>query len=239
MSVDESPPVPYVPPADVTEATRVQEELRSRVDLVGPGPNAPATVAGLDVAYAPDGDLLAAAVTVLDAVSLAVVDEAVCVGRPAFPYVPGLFAFREMPALLAALDRLTVRPELLVCDGHGLAHPRRFGLACHLGLVTGLPAIGVGKTPLVGSWTGPGPARGDSADLCDEGDVIGRVLRTREGVRPVFVSVGHRMGLDNSVERVLALTPRYRLPETTRTADQLCRRALASAVVSGGDLDRR
>ncbi|WP_439427889.1 deoxyribonuclease V [Micromonospora sp. LA-10] len=239
MSVDESPPVPYVPPADVTEATRVQEELRSRVDLVGPGPSAPATVAGLDVAYAPDGDLLAAAVTVLDAVSLAVVDEAVCVGRPAFPYVPGLFAFREMPALLAALGRLTVRPELLVCDGHGLAHPRRFGLACHMGLVTGLPAIGVGKTPLVGSWTGPGPERGDSADLCDEGDVIGRVLRTREGVRPVFVSVGHRMGLDNAVERVLALTPRYRLPETTRTADQLCRRALAAAVVSGGDLDRR
>ncbi|MGW5011210.1 deoxyribonuclease V [Micromonospora chalcea] len=239
MSVDESPPVPYVPPADATEARRVQEELRSRVDLVGPGPAAPATVAGLDVAYAQDGDLLAAAVTVLDAVSLAVVDEAVCVGRPAFPYVPGLFAFREMPALLAALDRLTVRPELLVCDGHGLAHPRRFGLACHLGLVTGLPAIGVGKTPLVGSWTGPGPERGDSADLCDEGDVVGRVLRTREGVRPVFVSVGHRMGLDNAVERVLALTPRYRLPETTRTADQLCRRALASAVVSGCDLDRR
>ncbi|MEU4662592.1 deoxyribonuclease V [Micromonospora chalcea] len=239
MSVGESPPVPYVPPADATEARRVQEELRSRVDLVGPGPAAPATVAGLDVAYAQDGDLLAAAVTVLDAVSLAVVDEAVCVGRPAFPYVPGLFAFREMPALLAALDRLTVRPELLVCDGHGLAHPRRFGLACHLGLVTGLPAIGVGKTPLVGSWTGPGPERGDSADLCDEGDVVGRVLRTREGVRPVFVSVGHRMGLDNAVERVLALTPRYRLPETTRTADQLCRRALASAVVSGCDLDRR
>ncbi|WP_174533317.1 deoxyribonuclease V [Micromonospora chalcea] len=239
MSVDESPPVPYVPPADETEARRVQEELRSRVDLVGPGPAAPATVAGLDVAYAPGGDLLAAAVTVLDAASLAVVDEAVCVGRPAFPYVPGLFAFREMPALLAALDRLTVRPELLVCDGHGLAHPRRFGLACHLGLVTGLPAIGVGKTPLVGSWTGPGPERGDSAHLCDEGDVVGRVLRTRDGVRPVFVSVGHRMGLDNAVERVLALTPRYRLPETTRTADRLCRRALASAVVAGGDLDRR
>ncbi|MFD6663597.1 deoxyribonuclease V [Micromonospora chalcea] len=239
MSVDEGIPVPYVPPADAAEATRVQEELRSRVDLVGPGPSAPATVAGLDVAYAPGGDLLAAAVTVLDAVSLAVVDEAVCVGRPAFPYVPGLFAFREMPALLAALDRLTVRPELLVCDGHGLAHPRRFGLACHLGLVTGVPAIGVGKTPLVGSWTGPGPERGDCADLCDEGDVVGRVLRTRDGVRPVFVSVGHRMGLDNAVDRVMALTPRYRLPETTRTADQLCRRALAAAVVSGGDLDRR
>ncbi|WP_431879332.1 deoxyribonuclease V [Micromonospora marina] len=239
MPSSQDSPVPYVPPADVAEARRVQEELRSRVDLVGPGPAAPATVAGLDVAYGQDGDLLAAAVTVLDATTLDVVDEAVCVGRPAFPYVPGLFAFREMPALLAALDRLTTRPELLVCDGHGLAHPRRFGLACHLGLVTGLPTIGVGKTPLVGTWTGPGPARGDSADLRDGGELVGRVLRTQDGVRPVFVSVGHRMGLDDAVDRVLALTPRYRLPETTRTADRLCRRALAEAGASGGDLGGR
>ncbi len=221
--------VPYVPPADVAEALRVQEELRSRVDLIGPGPAAPATVAGLDVAYAESGDLLAAAVTVLDAATLAVVDEAVSVGRPAFGYVPGLFAFRELPALLGALERLSVRPHLLVCDGHGLAHPRRFGLACHLGLVTGLPAIGVGKTPLVGEWAEPGPLRGDWSPLRDGGEVVGRVLRTRDGVKPVFVSVGHRMSLDNAVDRVLALTPRYRLPETTRTADRLCRQALAAA----------
>lgn len=143
--------------------------------------------------------------------------------------MPGLFAFREMPALLAALERLSVRPDLLVCDGHGLAHPRRFGLACHLGLVTGLPAIGVGKTPLVGVWDEPGPERGAWTPLRDGGEVVGRVLRTRDGVKPVFVSVGHRMSLDNAVDRVLALTPRYRLPETTRTADRLCRRALAAA----------
>ncbi|MEW2329573.1 deoxyribonuclease V [Micromonospora chersina] len=221
--------MPYRPPADVAEALRIQEELRSRVDLVGPGPTAPATVAGLDVAYADSGDRLAAAVTVLDAATLAVVDEAVDVGRPAFDYVPGLFAFRELPALLAALERLTVRPDLLVCDGHGLAHPRRFGLACHLGLVTGLPAIGVGKTPLVGVWDEPAPQRGAWTPLRDGGEVVGRVLRTRDGVTPVFVSVGHRMSLDNAVDRVLALTPRYRLPETTRTADHLCRRALADA----------
>ncbi|MCP3783074.1 deoxyribonuclease V [Micromonospora sp. A3M-1-15] len=219
----------YRPPADVAEALRIQEELRSRVDLVGPGPTAPATVAGLDVAYADSGDRLAAAVTVLDAATLAVVDEAVDVGRPAFDYVPGLFAFRELPALLAALERLTVRPDLLVCDGHGLAHPRRFGLACHLGLVTGLPAIGVGKTPLVGVWDEPAPQRGAWTPLRDGGEVVGRVLRTRDGVKPVFVSVGHRMSLDNAVDRVLGLTPRYRLPETTRTADHLCRRALADA----------
>ncbi|GHJ56503.1 endonuclease V [Nonomuraea sp. TT08I-71] len=221
--------VPYRPPADVAEALRIQEELRPLVDLVGPGPTAPATVAGLDVAYAESGDRLAAAVTVLDAATLDVVDEAVHVGRPAFDYVPGLFAFRELPALLAALERLTARPDLLVCDGHGLAHPRRFGLACHIGLVTGLPAIGVGKTPLVGVWDEPAPQRGAWAPLRDGGEVVGRVLRTQDGVKPVFVSVGHRMSLDNAVDRVLALTPRYRLPETTRTADHLCRRALADA----------
>ena len=219
----------YVAPGSVAEALGVQEELRPLVDLVGPGPTAPATVAGLDVAYAESGDRLAAAVTVLDAATLVVVDEAVSVGRPAFDYVPGLFAFRELPALLAALERLTVRPDLLVCDGHGLAHPRRFGLACHLGVVTGLPAIGVGKTPLVGEWDGPGPDRGAWAPLRDGGEVVGRVLRTRDEVKPVFVSVGHRMSLANAADRVLALTPRYRLPETTRTADRLCRDALAAA----------
>ncbi|MEH1054614.1 deoxyribonuclease V [Micromonospora sp. CPCC 206171] len=207
----------------------VQDRLRPLADLVGPGPRRPATVAGLDVAYAESGNLLAAAVTVLDAATLAVVDRAVRVGRPAFEYVPGLFAFRELPALLAALDGLTVRPELLVCDGHGLAHPRRFGLACHLGVVTGLPAIGVGKTRLVGESAEPGPRRGDSTPLVDGGETVGRVLRTRDGVKPVFVSVGHRMSLDNAVDQVLALTPRYRLPETTRTADRLCREALAAA----------
>ena len=216
-------------PRTVAEAVAVQDRLRPLADLVGPGPRRPATVAGLDVEYAESGDLLAAAVTVLDATTLTVVDRAVSVGRPAFDYVPGLFAFRELPALLAALDGLTVQPELLVCDGHWLAHPRRFGLACHLGVVTGLPAIGVGKTRLVGESAEPGPRRGDSTPLVDGGETVGRVLRTRDGVKPVFVSVGHRMSLDNAVEQVLALTPRYRLPETTRTADRLCRDALAAA----------
>ncbi|MER5333010.1 deoxyribonuclease V [Micromonospora sp. NPDC002717] len=220
---------PVAVPGSVAEALAVQERLRPLVDLVGPGPAEPATVAGLDVAYAESGDRLAAAVTVLDARTLAVVDSAVSVGRPAFDYVPGLFAFRELPALLDALDRLTVRPEVLVCDGHGLAHPRRFGLACHLGVVTGLPAIGVGKTPLLGEWAPPADERGAWTPLRDGDEIVGRVLRTRAGVKPVFVSVGHRMSLDNATARVLALTPRYRLPETTRTADRLCRDALAAA----------
>ena len=217
------------PPRSAAEARAIQDRLRPLVDLVGPGPAAPGTVAGLDVAYAEDGATLAAAVAVLDATTLTVLDTAVVTGRPAFDYIPGLFAFRELPALLAALDRLTVLPDLLVCDGHGLAHPRRFGLACHLGVVTDLPSIGVGKTPLVGVWTPPPAERGAWSPLRDGDEVVGRVLRTRSGVKPVFVSVGHRVSLDNAVAQVLALTPRHRLPETTRTADRLCRDALATA----------
>ncbi|HEX5542072.1 MAG TPA: endonuclease V [Micromonospora sp.] len=214
-------------PRTVAEAEAVQDRLRPLVDLLGPGPRAPRTVAGLDVAYAADSDLLAAAVVVLDPRTLAVVDAAVSTGRAAFDYVPGLFAFRELPALLDALGRLTIAPDLLVCDGHGLAHPRRFGLACHLGVVTGLPAIGVAKKPLVGCWEPPGRRRGAWAPLRDGTETVGRVLRTRDGVKPVFVSVGHRMSLDNACAQVLALAPRFRLPETTRQADRMCRAALA------------
>lgn len=213
----------------MAEALAVQDELRPLVDLVGPGPEAPATVAGLDVAYAEDGERLAAAVTVLDTHTLTVVDSAVATGRPAFGYVPGLFAFREVPALLDALRQLTTVPDVLVCDGHGLAHPRRFGLACHLGVLTGRPAIGVGKTPLVGTWDPPAAHRGAWSPLRDGTEVLGRVLRTQPDVKPVFVSVGHAISLDNATALVLALSPRYRLPETTRQADQMCRMALRGA----------
>ena len=202
------------------EARAEQDRLRTRV-IVEPGPAAPATVAGLDVAY--DGDRLAAAVVVLDVVDLSVSDTAVVLGTPAFPYVPGLFAFREVPALLAALEKLTVRPDVLICDGHGLAHPRRFGLASHLGVLTDLPAFGVGKTRLLGDWAPVGPRRGDRSPLIDAGETVGAVLRTQDGVKPVFVSVGHRMDLAGACDLTLALTPRYRLPETTRAADRACR----------------
>jgi deoxyribonuclease V len=216
-------------PKTVEEAEAEQERLRQLVDREGPGPLDPAYVAGLDVAYSTDETKLVAAVVVLDTSTLSVVDEAVTVGIPAFPYVPGLFAFREAPGLLESLDRLSVRPELLVCDGHGLAHPRRFGLASHVGVLTGLPSIGVGKTPLLFDWQPPADERGAWSPMTHDGDEVGRVLRTRSGVKPVFVSPGHRMSLDNAVAQVLALTPRYRLPETTRAADHLCREALKAA----------
>ncbi|MFE9903459.1 endonuclease V [Streptomyces achromogenes] len=222
--------VPAGWPATEEEARAVQDELRGRVVLDEPGPP-PGTgrVTGVDVAYDDELDLVAAAAVVLDAATLDVVAEATAVGRVSFPYVPGLLAFRELPAVLAALDRLPGPPGLVVCDGYGLAHPRRFGLASHLGVLTDLPVIGVAKNPFTFTHDDPGPARGAWAPLLAGTEEVGGALRTRDGVKPVFVSVGHRVSLPGALAHTLALTPRFRLPETTRRADALCRRALREA----------
>ncbi|MGW6688197.1 endonuclease V [Streptomyces sp. NPDC054961] len=220
-------------PADEAEAKAIQDELRGRVVVSEAGPP-PGTglIAGVDVAYDDERDLVAAAAVVLDAATLQVVEEATSVGRVSFPYVPGLLAFRELPTVLAALEALSVTPGLVVCDGYGLAHPRRFGLACHLGVVTGLPAIGVAKNPFTFTYEEPGARRGDAAPLrAADGEVVGRALRTQDGIKPVYVSVGHRVSLDNACAHALALSPRFRIPETTRHADSLCRRALREATV--------
>lgn len=209
-------------PTTVEDAILLQERLRPRVRTTTDPDLVIRTVAGLDVGYASSDDRIAAAVVVLDAATLETLDEAVVLGTSDFPYVPGLFAFREMPSLLAALDRLTVAPDLLVCDGQGLAHPRRFGLACHLGVLTDLPSAGVAKTPM-GSFDPPGHERGSTTDLLMDDEVVGRALRTRAGVKPVFVSVGHKLDLDRACAEVLRLCTDFRLPETTRRADSLGR----------------
>jgi deoxyribonuclease V len=220
-------------PADEGAALAVQEELRGRLVLGEEGPEAgTGHVTGLDVAYDDERDLVAAAAVVLDARTLEVVEEATAVGRVSFPYVPGLLAFREIPTVVAALDRLTADPGVLVCDGYGLAHPRRFGLASHLGVLTGLPSIGVAKNPFTFTYEQPVPERGAFSDLVADDETVGRALRTRAGVKPVYVSVGHRVSLDRACAHTLHLSPRYRLPETTRHADALCRRALAEALAA-------
>lgn len=217
-------------PATEEEARAVQDELRERVVLDEPGPpTGSGHVTGVDVAYDDERDVVAAAAVVLDAATLDVVAEARAVGRISFPYVPGLLAFREIPTVLAALDALPCPPGLVVCDGYGLAHPRRFGLASHLGVLTGLPTIGVAKNPFTFTYDDPAAARGSSAPLMAGDEEVGRALRTRDAVKPVFVSVGHRTTLTTACAHTLALTPKYRLPETTRRADALCRRALKEA----------
>ncbi|MCF3965333.1 endonuclease V [Streptomyces fuscigenes] len=223
-------------PADEDEAYAIQDRLRRRLVLDEPGPPpGRGHVTGVDVTYDDEHDVVAAAAVVLDAATLAVVEEATAVGPVPFPYVPGLLAFREVPAVLAALDRLGADPGMLVCDGYGLAHPRRFGLACHLGVVTGLPSIGVAKSPFLFSYEQPGRERGDWTPLtAPEGDVVGRALRTRKGVKPVFVSAGHRVELANACAHALRLAAVHRLSETTRAADSLSRRALREATAGRG-----
>ncbi len=223
--------IPHPWPRTEADAVAIQDRLRGLVDRVGPGPQEPRLVAGLDVAYAEDSQRVAAAVVVLDARTLEVVERATAVGDATFPYVPGLFAFRELPVLVEALTRLGTVPELLLCDGQGLAHPRRFGLACHLGVLTGIPAAGVAKTPFVGGYDAAAldRRRGAGAPLVDGGETVGRALRTRDGVKPVYVSTGHGIDLDTACRHVLALAPQYRLPQTTRLADRLSREALRAA----------
>ncbi|MBM7770930.1 deoxyribonuclease V [Actinokineospora baliensis] len=203
------------------EAVEEQERLRHQVVAVGPTGFEPATATGLDVHYTEKA--LVAAVCTIDLKTGELTESATCTGPETFPYIPGLFAFRELPLLLRALDKLTTAPEVLVCDGQGLAHPRRFGLACHAGVLTGIPSLGVGKNAL-GEFSAPGPLRGDWSPLIDAEETVGRALRTQPNVKPVFVSIGHLMDLDTATDLVLTLTPRYRLPETTRQADQLSRR---------------
>ncbi|MEV5595577.1 endonuclease V [Streptomyces sp. NPDC052496] len=220
-------------PTDEAGALATQDRLRAHVrrEQSGPEPGFAGTVVGVDVAYDDERDLVAAAAVALDGVTLAVVEEATAVGRISFPYVPGLLAFREIPTVVDALRRLTRTPDLVVCDGYGLAHPRRFGLASHLGVLTGLPTVGVAKNPFTSRYALPGAERGASSPLLDgaEDEVVGRALRTQRGVKPVFVSVGHRIDLDRACAHTLHLTPKYRIPETTRAADALCRRALSQA----------
>jgi deoxyribonuclease V len=213
----------------VEQAVQLQLKMAHLVEGTTPDGFEPRIAAGLDVAYAPDSDRLVAAAVCVDMATLDIVDSAFHWDVADFPYVPGLFSFRELPALLPALDKLKVRPDVLICDGQGLAHPRRFGLACHIGVVTGLPSIGVGKQAL-GQYEAPGHTRGDWKPLVDNEEVVGRALRTQDGVKPVFVSIGHLIDLDTACALTLRLSPRYRLPETTRAADHLGREVLAGRV---------
>lgn len=209
----------------VAEAREIQEKLRERVVFQPPERFAPRRVAGADVAFDKSRDLAFAAVVVIDIETMETVETATAVAPITFPYVPGYLSFRELPVLVAAWDQLRKRPDLAVLDAHGFAHPRRMGLACHAGLEFGLPTIGCAKSILCGEMGELGVERGARAALVDPktGEELGWALRTRERVRPVYLSVGHLMDLPTASELILRLAPggRYRFPETTRRADRL------------------
>jgi deoxyribonuclease V len=202
------------------EAREIQERLRGNVvthDELG----SVRYVAGIDVGFSDGGHRARAAVALLPLPGLELWEHAVAHMGTEFPYVPGLLSFREAPVAMEALLSLRQRPDLLLCDGQGVAHPRRFGLACHIGVLSGIPAIGVAKSRLIGVHAPLGNERGAWRPLLDGHEVVGAVLRTRTGVKPVYVSIGHKVSLSKALKFVLRCTPRYRLPETTRQAHRI------------------
>ena len=180
-----------------------------------------AAVAGTDCAFLSGGRRIVAAAVVCDARTMEVIGSAHVTRACRFPYVPGLLSFREAPAVIAAVRALPSRPDLLMCDGQGLAHPRRLGLACHVGLWLDVPTIGVAKSRLCGAHRAVGVDRGCRVQLRHEGEIVGSVVRTRTGVKPLYISVGHRVTLDQAVRWTLRAARRYRLPEPTRRAHLL------------------
>jgi deoxyribonuclease V len=206
----------------IPQANLVQEDLRDRVEMLD-RLDPVRYVAGVDVGFKEDGKISRAAVTVLSFPDLELVDQAVAEEPTVFPYVPGYLSFREIPPILQALSKLSIEPQLILCDGQGLAHRRRFGLACHLGLVLNVPTIGVAKNLFIGTHEALPDERGTWVPLLDKEETIGVVLRTRTGIKPLYVSIGHRISLNTAIDYVLQCTPQYRLPETTRQADRLSR----------------
>lgn len=178
-------------------------------------------VAGVDVGFEDQGKITRAAIAVLTWPELSLHETTIARQPTTFPYIPGLLSFREIPTVLAALAQIQTTPDLLLCDGQGLAHPRRFGIACHLGVLVDLPAIGVAKSRLVGKHEPVDQTRGNWQPLIDQDERIGAVLRTRPQTKPLYISLGHRISLGSAIEYVMSCTTRYRLPETTRWADKL------------------
>jgi deoxyribonuclease V len=203
------------------EAIELQKQLAFEVIQVDAFDAPVKTVAGIDLGYDAKNDTSRAVVVVLSFPELELIESAEALLPIQFPYVPGLLSFRETPVAIKALEKLKTAPDLILCDGQGLAHPRRFGIACHIGLIADVPTVGVAKSILVGKYESLGLTRGSVAPLIHKNQQIGTVLRTKDNVQPVYVSVGHRINLETAVKYVLECTPKYRLPETTRLADKM------------------
>ncbi len=211
---------------DETQALALQVRLAGQVeraDRLGEV----RLVAGVDVAYDTNSDRMIAAVVVLDATTLLPVETKIAEDVVRFEYIPGLFSFRELPALAKALAMLDKVPDLIVCDGQGIAHPRRFGLACHLGVLFDVPTIGCGKTLLTGRFDALPKTRGAIAPLHDGDEIVGAAVYTQDDTKPVFVSIGHRISLPTACDWIIRLASQYRQPETTRAADHAVKQAMA------------
>lgn len=213
------------------EATELQKDLREQVEFKD-APDNVRRVAGADCGFDRDRDQLFSAVVLYDLEREEVVEKQTAVDELSFPYIPGLLSFREMPGLLPRFEELSERPDAVIADGHGYAHPRRFGLACHLGLFLEVPTVGCAKSCLVGAYESPEKVRGSHTPLEADGERIGQVLCTRDDVKPVFISPGHRMNMEATRELILGSGAGYKLPEPQRLADLAVRRAKEEYVAS-------
>ncbi len=209
---------------DTAAARDLQLRLAAEVVLEDRLPSPLRTVAGLDAGFEDGGAITRAAVVLLDADTLLPLESHIARVPTRMPYIPGLLSFRELPALIEAMSKMSTTPDLVFLDGQGIAHPRRLGVAAHFGVASGLPAIGVAKTALTGEYDEPGPQRGDASPLRDRGEIIGMAVRSRPRCRPLIVSPGHRVSISTAVELTLRCVTRYRLPEPTRLADRLASR---------------
>ncbi|MBD1896621.1 deoxyribonuclease V [Coleofasciculus sp. FACHB-129] len=207
-------------PDTAEEAIAIQQELSKEV-ITSDQLESVQYVAGVDMGFAESGTISRAAVAVLSFPDLQLQEQAIAFRPTTFPYIPGFLSFREIPAVLDALEKLSITPDLILCDGQGIAHPRRFGIASHLGVLIDLPTIGVAKSLFVGKHDELPVEKGAWQPLRYRREIIGAVLRTRTGVKPVYVSSGHRVSLETAIDYVMRCTTKYRLPETTRIADKL------------------
>lgn len=210
------------------QASKLQRELNKKLVLHDALTDIK-QVAGVDVGFENEGKTTRAAVVVLDFPSLQFNEVSISQCKTSFPYIPGLLSFRELPAVLKAVEKLKRIPDLFLCDGQGYAHPRRFGIACHLGVITDIPSLGVGKTRLIGQHKAVTNKKGAWQPLMDDRECIGAVLRTRQNVKPVYISVGHRISLETSIKVVMQCTTRFKLPETTRWAHKYASNTLKLA----------
>jgi deoxyribonuclease V len=203
-----------------TEAITLQKELASRV-VLQPLPRDCQKIAACDVSFNVGGDALFAAIVVLDRKDFSVIEEVTVQDKVSFPYVPGLLSFRELPILIKGFAQLQVKPDLVICDGQGIAHPRRLGIASHLGLWLGIPTIGSAKNILCGKYEEPDAAKGSRSPIIHHKEIIGYALRSRAQVKPIFVSPGHLADLDTAVNMVLSLIDKYRIPVPIRHVHNL------------------
>lgn len=204
-----------------SEAKAIQEELQKEVINEDKLKEPLKYVAGVDMGFEADGTISRAAIAVLSFPDLQLQEQSIVKRPTSFPYIPGFLSFREIPAVLEALEKINTIPDIILCDGQGLAHPRRFGIACHLGVIVDIPTIGVAKSWLIGEYEQVPQKRGSWQPLIHNQETIGAVLRSRSNVKPIYVSSGHRISLPTAIDYVLRCTPKYRLPETTRIADKL------------------